>query len=53
VALKDEKLRQRFAELATDTATEERATIAFHRRFLAEEVERWRPVIEAAGAFAD
>lgn len=53
VALKDDKLRQRFAELATDTATEERATIAFHRRFLAEEVERWRPVIEAAGAFAD
>lgn len=52
-ALKDERLRQRFAELATEPATEERASIAFHRRFLAEEVARWRPIIEAAGAFAD
>ena len=52
-ALKDEKLRQRFAELATDPATEERATIAFHKRFLAEEVARWRPIIQAAGTFAD
>jgi tripartite-type tricarboxylate transporter receptor subunit TctC len=52
-AMKDEKLRERFAGLATDPATEERASIAFHRRFLAEEVARWRPIIEAAGAFAD
>ncbi|WP_149537795.1 tripartite tricarboxylate transporter substrate-binding protein [Siccirubricoccus phaeus] len=52
-AMRDEKLRQRFAELATAPATEERASIAFHKRFLAEEVDRWRPVIQAAGAFAD
>ncbi|MBR0651644.1 tripartite tricarboxylate transporter substrate binding protein BugD [Roseomonas terrae] len=52
-ALKDDRLRQRFAELLTDPATEERATVAFHRRFLAEEVARWRPIIEAAGAYAD
>lgn len=52
-ALRDERLRQRFAELLTDPATEERASIAFHRRFVAEEVLRWRPVIQAAGAYAD
>ena len=52
-ALREERLRARFAELLTEPATEERATIAFHRRFLAEEVERWRPVIQAAGAYAD
>ncbi|MEI6158215.1 MAG: tripartite tricarboxylate transporter substrate-binding protein [Roseococcus sp.] len=53
LALRDDRLRQRFAELLTDPATEERASIAFHRRFVVEEVNRWRPVIQAAGAYAD
>ncbi|MBL6457124.1 tripartite tricarboxylate transporter substrate binding protein BugD [Belnapia sp. T6] len=53
MAMRDGTLRRRFAELATAPATEERASIAFHRRFLAEEVARWRPIIQAAGAFAD
>ena len=52
-ALREERLRARFAELLTEPAPEERATPAFHRRFLAEEVERWRPVIQAVGAYAD
>ncbi|MBS7811989.1 tripartite tricarboxylate transporter substrate-binding protein [Roseococcus pinisoli] len=52
-ALHEERLKQRFAELLTDPATDERASIAFHRRFLAEEVARWRPIIEATGAYAD
>lgn len=52
-ALREERLRQRFAELVTQPATEERATPAFHRRFLAEEVARWRPIIQAAGQYAD
>ena len=52
-ALRDERLRQRFAELVTAPATEERATPAYHRRFLAEEVARWRPIIQAAGQYAD
>jgi tripartite-type tricarboxylate transporter receptor subunit TctC len=52
-ALREERLRSRFAELLTEPATEERATPAFHRRFLIEEVERWRPVIQAVGAYAD
>ncbi|HEY4252182.1 MAG TPA: tripartite tricarboxylate transporter substrate-binding protein [Roseomonas sp.] len=52
-ALRDERVRARFAELATDPATPERATIAFHRRFHQEEIARWRPIIQAAGAYAD
>ena len=52
-ALREERLRQRFAELVTAPATEERATPAFHRQFLAEEVARWRPIIQAAGQYAD
>ena len=52
-ALRDDKLRQRYAELLTDVPSGDRQTIAFHRRFLAEEVDRWRPIIKAAGAYAD
>ncbi|WP_237213504.1 tripartite tricarboxylate transporter substrate-binding protein [Falsiroseomonas oryziterrae] len=52
-ALKEERLRARFAEVVTVPATDERATIAFHRRFLAEEVARWRPIIQANGEYAD
>lgn len=52
-ALREERLRQRFSELVTEPATDERATPAFHRRFLAEEVARWRPIIQAAGQYAD
>ncbi|MCX7369440.1 MAG: tripartite tricarboxylate transporter substrate-binding protein [Alphaproteobacteria bacterium] len=53
LALREERLRQRFADLLTDVPSDERASIAFHRRFVAEEVDRWRPIIEAAGAYAD
>jgi tripartite-type tricarboxylate transporter receptor subunit TctC len=52
-ALREEGLRSRFAELLTEPASEERATPAFHRRFLVEEVERWRPIIQAVGVYAD
>jgi tripartite-type tricarboxylate transporter receptor subunit TctC len=52
-ALREERLRERFSELVTAPATEERATPAFHRQFLAEEVARWRPIIQAAGQYAD
>lgn len=51
--LREERLRARFAELLTEVPAEEAQTIAFHRRFLAEEVARWRPIIQAAGAYAD
>ncbi|MBR0648172.1 tripartite tricarboxylate transporter substrate binding protein BugD [Roseomonas terrae] len=52
-AMQDERLRARFAELQTDPATPERSSIAFHRRYHVEEIERWRPIIQAAGAYAD
>jgi tripartite-type tricarboxylate transporter receptor subunit TctC len=52
-ALRDERLRQRLAELATTPVAEDRATLEYHRRFLAEEVARWRPIIQAAGQYAD
>lgn len=52
-ALRDGRVRQRFAELVTDPVTEDRATPAHHRRFLAEEVARWRPILQAANEYAD
>lgn len=52
-ALKDEKLLERFAGLLTDVPTADRQGLDFHRRFLGEEIARWRPIIQAAGAYAD
>lgn len=52
-AMQDERLRARFAELQTEPATPERSTIDFHRRYFVEEINRWRPIIQAAGAYAD
>lgn len=52
-ALQDERLRARFAELQTDAATPERASLAFHRRYHIAEIERWRPIIQAAGIRAE
>ncbi|MCB4823230.1 tripartite tricarboxylate transporter substrate-binding protein [Roseicella aerolata] len=51
--LQEERLRQRYADLLTEVPSEERQTIGFHRRFILEEVARWRPIIQAAGAYAD
>ncbi|HWL80348.1 MAG TPA: tripartite tricarboxylate transporter substrate-binding protein [Roseomonas sp.] len=52
-ALREERLLARFGELVTAPASQERATPAYHTRFLAEEVERWRPIIQDAGQYAD
>ena len=52
-ALQDERLVERFATLLTDVPTPDRQGLAFHRRFFVEEIARWRPIIEAAGAYAD
>jgi tripartite-type tricarboxylate transporter receptor subunit TctC len=52
-ALREERLLARFNELVTQPASAERATPAYHRRFLAEEVARWRPIITEAGQYAD
>lgn len=50
-ALRDERLR--LAEIATTPVAEERATPESHRRFLAEDVARWRPIIQTAGEYGD
>lgn len=52
-ALREERLLTRFGELVTQPAGAERVTPAYHRRYLAEEVARWRPIIQAAGQYAD
>ena len=52
-ALHEPKLRGRYAELLTDVPSDERASIDFHRRFVSDEVARWRPIIQAANQFAD
>lgn len=53
VAMADDKLRGRYAELVTDVPAPEKVTPDYHRRFLAQEVARWRPLIQAAGQYAD
>ncbi|MCW8086087.1 tripartite tricarboxylate transporter substrate-binding protein [Sabulicella glaciei] len=53
VALREERLRTRYAETLTTVAREEEADPAYHTRFLNSEIERLRPLILAAGQFAD
>ena len=52
-ALQQERLKQRFAETLTTVATEAEATASHHAQFLASEIARLRPLIVAAGEFAD
>jgi len=52
-ALKDPIVKQRFADLGTQPETPERATPAAHRAYLKAEVEKWAPIIKAAGSYAD
>ncbi|WP_424812805.1 tripartite tricarboxylate transporter substrate binding protein BugD [Roseococcus sp. YIM B11640] len=52
-ALRDPGLVRRFQDLGTEPVAQERATPDAHRAFWAADVARWRPVIQAAGQFAD
>lgn len=52
-ALKDPKVVERFAELGTEPVAEDRATPEALSAFLISEIDRWKPVIEAAGVYAD
>jgi tripartite-type tricarboxylate transporter receptor subunit TctC len=52
-ALRDPALVRRFADLGTAPVAQERATAEAHRAFWTADVARWRPVIQAAGQFAD
>jgi tripartite-type tricarboxylate transporter receptor subunit TctC len=52
-AVKDETVKARLAELGADTVSPDRATPENLQKVLKAEIERWRPIIQAAGAFAD
>jgi tripartite-type tricarboxylate transporter receptor subunit TctC len=52
-ALKDEGVNQRFAELGAQSVSQSKATPDALRTHLIAEVRRWKPIIEAAGQYAD
>ena len=43
----------RFADLGTAPVAQDRATPEAHRRFWQADIAKWRPIIQAAGQFAD
>ena len=53
VALKDQNVVDRFAELGTKPSSQEDATPAALKAKLESEIARWKPIIEAAGQYAD
>lgn len=52
-ALADENVARRFRELGTEPSTAEEATPAALKAKLESEVALWRPIIQAAGEYAD
>lgn len=52
-ALKDPKVVERFAALGTEPVPQNEATPAAHSAKLKAEIEKWRPLIKAAGVYAD
>lgn len=52
-ALKDNNVKQRFADLGTDPVPEKRAVPEALRTQLKSEIDRWAPIIKKAGAYAD
>ncbi|WP_431285381.1 tripartite tricarboxylate transporter substrate-binding protein [Humitalea sp. 24SJ18S-53] len=52
-ALTEERLIARFAELGTSPVAQNRATPDYHRQFWMADIAKWRPIIAAAGAYAD
>jgi tripartite-type tricarboxylate transporter receptor subunit TctC len=53
VALRDETIARRFADLGTAPVAVDRASPETHRSFWQADVAKWRPLIQAAGQFAD
>jgi tripartite-type tricarboxylate transporter receptor subunit TctC len=53
VALKDENVKQRFAELGTEPVAENRAMPAALGAHLKAEIDKWSPIIKKAGVYAD
>jgi putative tricarboxylic transport membrane protein len=52
-ALKDATVKQRFADLGTEPVAENRATPQALRTHLKAEIDRWAPIIKAAGVYAE
>mgnify|MGYP002621725482 FL=1 len=52
-ALRDERVIRRFAELGTTPVAQDQATPEAHRRFWQADIAKWRPIIQAAGVYAD
>lgn len=53
VALKDNVVKERFADLGTEPVAEKRATPEALRTHLKAEIDRWAPIIKKAGVYAD
>ncbi|MNW15764.1 hypothetical protein D3C71_2143760 [compost metagenome] len=53
MALKDPNVVARFGELGTEPSSDADATPAALKTKLEGEIARWKPVIEAAGQYAD
>ena len=53
VALADPKVMERFAELGTAPVPADQATPAALQQKVLSEIDRWKPVIEKAGEYAD
>jgi tripartite-type tricarboxylate transporter receptor subunit TctC len=52
-ALKDNVVKERFADLGTEPVEEKRATPEALRSHLKAEIDRWAPIIKKAGVYAD
>lgn len=52
-ALKDQKVIDSFANLGTEPVPQDQATPAAHAAKLKAEIAKWRPLIQAAGVYAD
>lgn len=52
-ALAEPNLVRRFADLGTTPVPANRATPEFHRSFWLQDIQKWRPLIQAAGQYAD
>jgi tripartite-type tricarboxylate transporter receptor subunit TctC len=53
VALTDSLVKTRFAELGTEPVSGDRARPEVHRAHLKAEIDKWAPIIKAAGVYAD
>ncbi len=53
VALKDPDFIQKQEGLGAVVVTDKRVEPAEHKKFVAAEIDKWGPVIKAAGVYAD